>query len=115
MKKIIIKVGGNMLEDIREVWHNPEKMKGKTGTHTIYIKDPREIPEILSPQRLRMLIDVANNQHNISETAKRLGRKQEAISRDVKALEANGMIKKDKKGRETFLSTDLKKIEIQLC
>ncbi len=111
MDKLVIKLESEMDKDIRKVF-NPKEASNLPG-HTLYVKDAGQLSNILSSGRLLLLLDLKNSQ-NVSEVAKKTGRKQEAISRDATILENAGLIKKTKKGRQTFLKTKVKKIEIDL-
>ena len=105
-----------MRDDMRKVFADPSK--AEFGTHTVYVKSLEGVQTVLSPQRLELLAriikgDFANP--TIGETAKRLNRKQEAISRDVSGLARHGLIKKTKNGRQVLLSAPFKSIEIRFA
>ncbi|MFH1752025.1 MAG: hypothetical protein ABH821_03765 [archaeon] len=104
MKQLIIKIGGDMLKDMKEVWDDPSK--GKPGTHTVYVKNMDELYEVLSPKRIELLnyvLDQPKEEKNISEIAKKLKRKQEAVSRDANLLEKHSLITKTKKKQKVYL------------
>lgn len=114
MRKLIIKIGGNMMEDLENAYKNP-KLRNP-GTHTLYLKNSQELYELLSPQRLELLRYVTCHPHeknSIGHLAKKLERKQEAISRDAAFLEKHQMLKKIKEEQRVYLkalygSLDLK-------
>jgi predicted transcriptional regulator len=114
MRKLIIKIGGSMEEDLKQVYKNPKL--GKPGTHTSYLKNRQELYELLSPQRLELLRYVTchpEEQNTIGHLSKKLKRKQEAISRDASFLEKHEMLKKIKEKQSVYLkalygSLDLK-------
>ena len=110
MDKLIIKVGANPINDLRSVWKNPTK--DKMGKYYTYVNTTSELQSLLSSQRLSLIMEVMKEQNDISTTAKKLGRKQEAISRDATILAQAGIITKTKKGKNTFLKPRIKKIEI---
>ncbi len=114
MKKIIIKIGVKMEDDLKQIYENPKT--GNPGTNTIYLKNVSELSQILSPQRLRLLKNLINEQksESVTDLAKKLKRKQEAISRDLKILEKNSLVQKNKEKQETHAKTNYSTIEIQL-
>lgn len=98
MRKLIIKIGENLHQDLKEVFLDP-KNKANPNTHTLYLKDVNEFYKLLSPQRmelLRILINNSNTEFTINALSKKLKRKQEAISRDTMLLEKYQLIKKTK-------------------
>ena len=115
MVKLIIKIGGNMMKDMKEVWENPRK--AEPGTHTLYLKNLKQLQKVLSPKKLELLMELIESQHNkktLSETAKHLKRKQEAISRDANVLEKYEMVKKTKEKQKVYLTPAVQSIEIRL-
>ena len=116
LEKLVIKMGGNMKKDLRKVFLNPKKY-AQPGTHTVYLKNTEELHELFSPKRLEMLLQLIEDQprkKTISETAKELKRKQEAISRDAAILEKYELIKKVKEKQKVYLKPTCKTIEIEL-
>lgn len=100
--KLIIKIGGNMIEDMRAVWNDPSKA---TGAHTIYVKNAEQFYELFSPKRLELLrhLVLSGGKESVSEVASKLGRKQEAVSRDAALLEGFNMIEKTKRKKQVYL------------
>ena len=113
MKQLIIKIGGNMVEDMRQAWNDPSKRK--PNTHTIYVKNASEAMEVLSPKRMHLLKQILEYEPKacVSDLVKKTGRKQEAISRDLSILESHGAIEKKKKGTKTFIEPKIDSIEIR--
>lgn len=111
MNKLIIKLESEMNADIRRVFNPKEAIN--LPENTLYVKDAQQLSNILSSGKLLLLLDLKKSQ-NVSEVAEKTGRKQEAISRDASILESAGLITKTKKGRQTYLKTKVKKIEIDL-
>jgi predicted transcriptional regulator len=122
MKTLIIKIGVNAREDLREVFKNP-KLNAKPNTHTLYLKDSKELYEILSPQRLELLMFITshpNVEYTINELANKLNRRQEAISRDTIMLSKYNIIKKIKNKQKVYIkalynSLDLKLVGTIIC
>lgn len=53
MKKLVIKVGQRMDDDLQEAFFHPKK--SDAGTHTLYLKNEKDLSEILSPKNRKML------------------------------------------------------------
>ncbi len=111
MSKLVIKLSSEMDDDIRKAFDS--KKSASLPPHILYVKNAKQLSNILSSGRIMLLLDLDKSK-NVSELTKKTGRKQEAISRDATILEAAGLITKTKKGRQTFLKTRVKKIEIDL-
>ena len=118
MKKLIIKIGSlkNMKDELTEVFNDPSK--GKVGTHTLYLKHSKDLYEILSPQRLELLRYITRNpleKNTISELAKKLERKQEAISRDATLLYGYKLIQKVKEKQKVYVKALYKSLDLELA
>ncbi|MFH0970896.1 MAG: ArsR family transcriptional regulator [Candidatus Diapherotrites archaeon] len=114
-KKIIFKIGESMKKDIQAVFKNPKQ--ARDGTTTVYLKNWKELLTALTPQRMEMLqktLDFADKKMDVCELARKTQRKQAAISRDLKILEANGLITKTKKGKNVYPKLNAEEIVIQL-
>lgn len=118
MEKLIIKIGGDMLDEMREVFKDPRKAAPLAGTHTLYLKDSEQLYRILTPKRLELLRHIIKSQRErktISELAHELGRKQEAVSRDANFLASHSLIKKVKERREVYLRALYSSLDIRLA
>ena len=113
MKQLIIKIGGDMNKDMRDIWGDPSKRR--PNTHTIYVKNSKEAMEVLSPERMHLLKQILEYEPRacVSDLVEKTGRKQEAISRDLSILEKHGAIEKKKKGTNTFIEPKIDSIEIR--
>lgn len=49
MKKVIIKIGFDMKDDLREIFNDPRK--GVPNSHTIYLKDLKELRFVLKNEK----------------------------------------------------------------
>lgn len=115
MKTLIIRIGSDMKSDIKKVFDNPKK--ARLNTHTLYLKDSKEFYEILSPQRLELLRFITNNpcdEHTISQLAKKLKRRQEAISRDTILLSKYNIIEKVKEKQRVYVKALYDSLDLQL-
>lgn len=116
MTRLIIKIGGNMKEDLRKVFENPKKY-AQPGTHTVYLKNAVDLATLLSPKKFQLLKEIIETQtkkKTLGEIAAKLKRKQEAVSRDATLLERHGIIKKAKEKQKVFLKSNYDSLQIQL-
>lgn len=117
LRKLIIKIGGNMDKDIAAVFKNPSIVK-ESGTHIIYLKSVEEFSKLLTPRRIELLLRLVENQEkrkSITQLAKELKRKQEAISRDINFLEVHDFVDKMKDKKNVYAFTKYKSIELSLA
>lgn len=115
MRQLIIKIGGKMDKDLKQVFESPRK--AKPNTHTLYLKNSEELYEILSPKRLELLRYILKHEaekKTVSELAQKLKRKQEAISRDANLLAKYNLIQKIKEKQMVYLKALYRSLEIQL-
>lgn len=91
IKQTKIKIGN--FEDFKElVKRSVDDPKSNTGESILFVRDARTISKILSEKRLELMRAIKQHpEHNVSQLAKLLGRKQEAISRDLAILKAHGI------------------------
>lgn len=116
MKQLIIKIGGDMKKDLKEIFEDPKK--GLSNSHTIYLKNAEELYELLSPKRIELLRYVINHQgqkNTITQISKKLKRKQEAISRDATILERHSLLQKIREKQAIFLKTIYGSLQIKLA
>lgn len=115
-KKIIFKIGGNSIEDVRRIFTNPAL--AKNDVITIYVKNWDDVIEALSPERIHLLqatLDYLDKPADVNTLAKHVKRKQSAVSRDLSVLETQGLITKIKKGKNVYPKLSAKEIVIQLA
>lgn len=111
--KAKIKIG-EMKKELREIFKHPEK--AETGSHTIYLKTPEELYELLTPKRIELLrFALQNKEKPITKISKALKRKQETISRDASILEKYSLIKKTMDGQKTYIKPLYETLEISLA
>jgi predicted transcriptional regulator len=106
LMELTIKIGGNPRDDIRAACSNPKK-NARPGTNTLYLKNTKDLYELLSPQRMELLLYLTNNQkeeNTVTGLAKKLKRRQEAISRDAILLEKHSLIKKTKQKQKVLIT-----------
>ena len=116
MKTLIIKVGANAKKEIISAFQNP-KRKAIPNTHTLYLKDTKELYEILSPQRMELLMYLTKNcnkELTITQLATKLNRRQEAISRDTILLQKYNMIQKIKEKQKVYVKAIYDSLDLKL-
>jgi len=93
---------GDALEDIGaraiDAWHRMERGEAVNEKHVSF-EDWETMVRVLSPKRLALLRHV--HQHparNIRALAQALGRDYRRVHEDVEALEAAGLLERDKAG-----------------
>ncbi len=115
MKELVIKIGKDMKQELREIYKSPKK--AKPGTHTLYLKSAKELYELLSPKRIELLSHVINetSEKTVSQISKKLNRKQEAISRDANMLTKHGLMQKIREKQATKLKANYDSLQISLA
>jgi len=112
-KILIIRVGGNMLDDIKKLEKNSSK--AIPNSTTTYINNIEELSKLFTRERLRLLNYLLNrfdSKKTITQISNDLKRKQEAVSRDINALTKNKIITKTKEKQSVFPKTSFKEIRI---
>ena len=102
-----IEIVPDIKEKMKEDWAYADKvLKGKVkidkkrAEKTIIIT-PEVFAKVFSPQRIKLMLKIKrNNILNIYQLAKELGRRYEAVHRDIKYLEGMGIIKIKEKDRK---------------
>ena len=82
----------------QELKNSKQEKQNKT---IIYIQ-PKDVPRLLSAKRLDLIHEIraCENKLTVSTLAKRLKRKQEAVSRDLMILNQVGLIELQRTGRQ---------------
>jgi len=116
--KLVVYVGRNMEKDEKELLENPEK-GAKQPKNALYLESFEELNKILSPKRIDLLWYLIEEkkkgqEKTVTEIAKNLHRKQEAISRDLHYLKSLKLIDLKKKRQNVFVFTELESINIQI-
>ena len=116
MGKIIVKIGVDVMEDLKRIKENP-RVYGNPGGHTIYLKDSKQLYALLSPKRIDLLRQIISygEKSTIGSITRQSMRKQEAISRDITMLESAGLVEKKRHRRNVHLKVPCKAIEIRLA
>ena len=115
MKKIIIRVGGDMVKDAKNIWDNPRA--ANWGTYTIYVKNFDEVSKLLTPKRLHLLYEMVRDVERLTvcELAEKTNRKQEAVSRDLSALAEHHLVRKTRHKQATYVEAPFRQIVIEFA
>jgi predicted transcriptional regulator len=94
--EIVENIDKRMKQDddyIKEVLEGKRKIDKGKAKRTM-IMTPEVFAKVFSPQRVRLILRIERNKiSNIYQLAKELGRKYEAVHRDIAYLEGLGIIK----------------------
>jgi len=91
------------------------KDSGNGEEETVFLLTPEEFSKVFSPERLRLLKLVRKRPElAISEISKNLGRRREAVSRDIRFFEGLGLIELQKQSRTRVPKHVVQEISIRL-
>jgi predicted transcriptional regulator len=83
-----------------------EAIKGpvpETDRSVVFVRDAKMLSKVLSEKRLELMRAIKGHpDYNVSQLAELLGRKQEAISRDISILKKYGMVVTEKREKEVY-------------
>lgn len=117
---LTIYVGRDSDKDLDELFKGKKTTDIKIPKNALYLKSFEQLHELLSPKKLDLLLylmDVPQKKipKTISEVAGDLGRKQEAISRDISHLKKLELIELKKEGQKTYACPKYASIDIKIC
>lgn len=115
MKKVVVKIASEAeeLADLKSLG-NPKNVD-RFPDSTIYFKSAKHLCSILSTQKLTLLQYVAKSVGQpVTKISLGLGRKKEAVSRDLHQLEGLGLLKMQREGNRVYPKVPYKAIEIEL-
>ncbi|PIN85789.1 MAG: hypothetical protein COV47_00145 [Candidatus Diapherotrites archaeon CG11_big_fil_rev_8_21_14_0_20_37_9] len=115
-KVLTIVIGGNMEEDEKQL---REDTDANQPQNILYLESYEQLNKLLSPAKLdllRFIIQLSNDglDKSVSQIAKELNRKQEAISRDLQQLKGLKLVDMRRINRIVIPSTEYDSINI-LC
>lgn len=99
-KNLEIRVGGDMWKDVASYVDNPKELD-KQPDRVLYVKDFEMLAKMISKKRLELLYSI-KGEDCVSALAKKLSRKQEAVSRDLSYLAARGVVKMRREGNKSI-------------
>jgi predicted transcriptional regulator len=107
-----VRLGG--VEDAKRLIHSifadPNMIHELPAGGVIYL-EPHMIAQILSRERMRLISEIRERKNTVGGLAKRLGRHQEHVSRDIHLLQRYGLVWIERRGRES-VPTAAQKITI---
>ena len=113
MKKIVIKIGADSIEDLDKL-DNPKNVD-KFPDNVIYFESVEQFSAILSSKKLELLKYLSEvTGQTVTKVAIELHRKKEAVSRDLHQLESMGFVQMHKKGKNVFPKVNYESIQIDL-
>lgn len=112
-KEIEIRIGRDFAKDMGYLVDHPEEIKG--GRKIIYVDSLEKLASIITAERFKLAQFIAEHgKMSINEIAQKLGRKREAVSRDLRKLHDFGLIKFDKKAQKVYPKVTATELKIQL-
>ncbi len=114
VKDFEIRIGRDFGKKIGYLIDHPKELD-KEPRRVLYVDDLEMLAAIISNKKLQLIKFIGNNKiSSVSELAKKLNRKQEAVSRDISKLESVGLLKKERKGKNIVPKIAAKSITISL-
>lgn len=103
------------LVDLRHLDEEPARLDLEWTLQEVGELDARDFGR-LTPSRLRLLarLSTASRELNVTELAARVRRDKKNVSDDLRVLEALGLVRKVRRGRETFATPAGSQIRITL-
>ncbi|MBI4210073.1 MAG: hypothetical protein HY544_01020 [Candidatus Diapherotrites archaeon] len=113
MKKITVKIGVDMSDDLDKL--DDPKNVDKFPDSIIYFKSIRQLASTLSAQKLSLLQYLTQvTGEPVTKVAIELGRKKEAVSRDLHQLEKLGLLQMERQGKKVYPKVSYEAIQIEL-
>jgi len=115
---LVVFIKRSMEKDEKELLDNPKK-GFKQPKNALYLDSFEQLNKMLSPKRIDLLwylIEEKKKGHekSVSELAKSLNRKQEAISRDLHYLKSLKLVELKKSSQTVFAFTELTGIDVRV-
>lgn len=113
VRETIFKLGtfDNFKRDIKEHMHE----EPNRDRNTIYLQNTALLSKILSPRRIELLRAIKEYpEYGVSELAKQLKRKQEAVSRDITYLRTHGIIETEYEDRKVIATAVPGRVVIEI-
>ena len=109
-------IGGNARKDLDELLSGKPLSEINQPKDALYLDTFERLHELLSPKKLDLLLALMENPKHccVSETAAKIKRKQEAVSRDLKQLKKLGLVELKKDGQKTIPKPKFRKLEIRI-
>ncbi|MDD5163153.1 MAG: helix-turn-helix domain-containing protein [Candidatus ainarchaeum sp.] len=116
---LTIVIGRKMDRDLDELFSGKPLDQIKQSKNMLYLDNYAQLAELLSPARINVLRYLIGNQDeknpkSVSQTAKSLGRHQEAVSRDIAHLKKLGLVETKKSKQATIALPKYAEIQIKI-
>lgn len=116
---LTIIIGGDEDADWKELFSGKPFNKIKQPKNALYLDTYEQLSELLSPARIDVLRFLMSDykcecEHSVSQTAKGLGRHQEAVSRDIAHLKKLGLVETKKSKQSTIALPKYAEIRIKI-
>lgn len=97
-------LAGRRLEQVRQFMHTvidrPELLD--SFPEEVYVPLDTDVASLFAPARLELLRDISEGQRTVSDLARSTRRKVPAVSRDLRLLERQGLIRFRVEGRRKY-------------
>lgn len=113
MKKIVVKIGADPQKDLERMGY--PKNVDAAPDNTVYFRDFGQFSAVLSAKKLELLGYLSEvTGQTVTSAAISLGRKKEAVSRDLHQLEAMGLLEMEKRGKSVYPKVGYRAIQISM-
>ncbi len=113
-KEVVLVIGGGPGKDIKKIFDNPAEAEKNEPDFVLYVDSVEQLSSILSAKKMSLLKYLKDaSGYNVNEIAIKMGRKQEAISRDLHVLEKCGLVQLRKKGKNVIPEVRAREIVIK--
>lgn len=112
-RKVILKSVVN--EEQKQALLKSILKEGGAGDETVLLLTPEEFPKVFTPERVRLLKLLKDRPYlPVKGISKNLGRRREAVSRDIRFFEGLGLIKLEKHARLRVPKQVVQEISVRL-
>lgn len=112
-KVLVIKIGEDQVNDLQKL-KNPKNV-AKFPDNVVYFKSYGQLASVFSEKKVELLDRLAElTGQTVTKLALDLGRKKEAISRDLHELDSLGFIEMIKDGNRVYPKLQYQAIQISL-
>ncbi len=112
-KILVIKIGEDSINDFEKLKN--QKNVAKFPDNVVYFKSYSQFASVFSEKKIELLDRLSEiTGQTVTKLALDLGRKKEAISRDLHELDSLGFIEMKKEGNKVYPSLQYQAIQISL-
>lgn len=115
MRKVVLKSVESEAQKQALLKETLRRGVSEAGDETILLLTPEEFSKVFTPERVRLLGLLKEKPDlPIKEISKRLNRRREAVSRDIRFFEGLGLIKLEKHARLRMPKQVVKELSVRL-